>query len=38
MRSKRAYFSSVVKSDKFIYAIGGRGDASITNLPGFVAS
>mmetsp|Transcript_16106 Transcript_16106/g.15504 ORF Transcript_16106/g.15504 Transcript_16106/m.15504 type:complete len:81 (+) Transcript_16106:336-578(+) len=32
MNCKRAYFSSAIKQDKFIYIIGGRGDPSFTNL------
>lgn len=30
MSSKRAYFAHAIKNDRYIYAIGGRGDSGLT--------
>ena len=30
MNHKRAYFAHAIRSDRFIYVIGGRGDSSLT--------
>lgn len=32
MNYKRAYFANVIKSDRWIYVIGGRGDPMQTNF------
>ena len=38
MNYKRAYFANVIKSDRWVYVIGGRGDPMLTNFDQFVKS